>query len=271
MKLTMKTGLLLLLSACFLMTCTTSPLNRRQMVIYSEAEMTQQGEQTYRQMQQQLPISTDTRETRYIQCVTDYVVAALEPVERGNYVWEVTVFDDEQANAFALPGGKIGIYNGLLDIAVTPPQLASVIAHEVGHVLANHSNERASQAALRNVGLAAAQILGASSSAIEAIDVGSRYGIFLPFNRTQEIEADTIGVMLMARAGFDPEASITLWQNMVVTAGPSPPQLLSTHPSPASRMSELRQLMEPAVAIRNSANSRGINPDCVAPGKNLQF
>jgi predicted Zn-dependent protease len=113
------------------------------MVIYSDAEMAQQGEQSYRQMQQEFPISTDTRETRYIQCVTDSVVAALEPSERCNYVWEVTVFDNEQANAFALPGGKIGVYNGLLDVAVTQHQLASVITHEVGHVLANHSNERA--------------------------------------------------------------------------------------------------------------------------------
>ena len=253
------------------MTCTTSPLNRRQIVIYSEAEMAQQGEQSYRQMQQELPISADTRETQYIQCIADYVVTALEPAERGNYVWEVTVFNDEQANAFALPGGKIGVYNGLLDVAVTQHQMASVIAHEVGHVLANHSNERASQAALRNVGLAAAQILGASSSTIEALDLGSRYGIFLPFNRTQESEADAIGVQLMARAGFDPEASIILWQNMMATGGPSQPQLLSTHPSPASRMNELRELMEPALAIRNSANSRGINPDCVAPENNLQF
>ena len=271
MKPIMRTSSILLVIAYSLIACTTSPLNRRQIVIYSEAEMAQQGEQTYRQLQQELSISADTRETRYIQCVTDYVVAALEPAERGNYVWEVTVFDDEQANAFALPGGKIGVYNGLLDVAVTQHQLASVIAHEVGHVLANHSNERASQAALRNVGLAAAQILGASSSTIEAIDVGSRYGIFLPFNRTQESEADAIGVLLMARAGFDPEASIILWQNMMATGGPSPPQLLSTHPSPASRMNELRELMEGALAIRNSANSRGINPDCVAPENNLQF
>ena len=151
----LRTGSLLLLSACLLMTCTTSPLNRRQMLIFSEAEMAQQGEQTYRQLQQELPISADSRETQYIQCVADYVMAALEPAERGKYVWEVTVFNDEQANAFALPGGKIGVYNGLLDVAVTQHQLASVIAHEVGHVLANHSNERASQAALRNVGLAA--------------------------------------------------------------------------------------------------------------------
>ncbi|MCH7673222.1 MAG: M48 family metallopeptidase [Proteobacteria bacterium] len=267
----LRTGSLLLLSACLLMTCTTSPLNRRQMLIFSEAEMAQQGEQTYRQLQQELPISADSRETQYIQCMADYVVAALEPAERGNYVWEVTVFDDEQANAFALPGGKIGVYNGLLDVAVTQHQMASVIAHEVGHVLANHSNERASQAALRNVGLAAAQILGASSSTIEAIDVGSRYGIFLPFNRTQESEADAIGVLLMARAGFDPEASIILWQNMMATGGPSPPQLLSTHPSPASRMNELRELMEPALATRIAANSRGINPDCAVPENNLQF
>ena len=233
------------------------------MVIYSEAEMAQQGEQTYRQMRQELPISSDSRETNYIQCVADYVVGALDPAERGNYVWEVTVFDNEQANAFALPGGKIGVYNGLLDVAVTQHQLASVMAHEVGHVLANHSNERASQAALRNVGLVAAQLLGASSSTIEAIDVGSRYGIFLPFNRTQESEADSIGVLLMARAGFDPEQSVILWENMMAIGGESPPQLLSTHPSPASRIARLKEMMDPATALLNSAHAQGVNPDCM--------
>lgn len=232
------------------------------MVIYSEAEMAAQGEQTYRQMQAELPISTDARETSYIQCVADYVVNALSAAERGNYIWEVTVFDNEQANAFALPGGKIGVYNGMLDVAVNQHQLASVMAHEVGHVLARHSNERASQSALSSIGRTAAQILGASDTALEVLDISSKYGLFLPFNRIQESEADSIGVFLMARAGFEPEASISLWENMTAVNGESPPQLLSTHPSNASRIAGLRELMGPAKLLQNSANTQGTNPDC---------
>lgn len=232
-------------------------------MIYSDAEMAQRGEQSYRQMQREVPITSNQRESNYAQCVANYIIAALDENVRNNNVWEVTVFDNEQANAFALPGGKIGIYNGLLQVAVNQHQLAAVMAHEVGHVLANHSNERASQSTLRSVGRAAAQILGVSDSTLEAIDLGTQLGLFLPFNRIQESEADSIGVILMANAGFDPQESITLWQNMTADSGPRPPELLSTHPSPASRMTELRSLMGAANALRDSANARGMNPDCI--------
>jgi predicted Zn-dependent protease len=224
--------------------------------------MAEQGIRSYREMQAQIPATTDPRELQYVQCVANYVVAALDSEDQARFDWEVTVFDNEQANAFALPGGKIGVYNGLFTVAINQHQLAAVIAHEVGHVLASHSNERASQSALRNVGVAAAQILGVSNTTLQVLDVGSRYGIFLPFNRTQESEADAIGVILMAEAGFNPEESINLWVNMSADGGSRPPELLSTHPSPSSRMAELQRLMSPANALRDSANSRGLNPDC---------
>lgn len=252
----------LILCSSVLFSCASSPMDRRQVVLYSDADMARRGEEAYRQMQAEIPATENPRETRYVQCVANYVIAALEPEDRNRSAWEVTVFDNEQANAFALPGGKIGVYNGLLAIATDQHQLAAVMAHEVGHVMANHSNERASQSTLRNVGLATAQVLGVSNSTLEVIDLGTQLGLFLPFNRTQESEADVIGVMLMARAGFDPQQSITLWQNMSAGGGPRPPELLSTHPSPASRMAELNRLMGPAIALRSSANARGLNPDC---------
>ena len=251
-------GLLLILAAC-----TSSPTDRRQVVLYSDSDMAEQGIRAYREMQAEIPATRDPRELQYVQCVANYVIAALDSEEQSRFEWEVTVFDNEQANAFALPGGKIGVYNGLLGVAVNQHQLAAVMAHEVGHVLANHSNERASQSTLRNVGAAAAQILGASDTTMQVLDIGTRYGIFLPFNRTQEREADEIGVILMADAGFNPEESINLWVNMSAGGGPRPPELLSTHPSPASRMSDLRQLMPGANALRDSARRRGLNPDCV--------
>jgi predicted Zn-dependent protease len=243
--------------------CASSPLNRRQVVLYSDAEMAQQGVSAYRQMQSELPQTSNLRETRYAQCVANYVVAALNEDQRGSSAWEVTVFDNEQANAFALPGGKIGVYNGLFSVAQNQHQLAAVMAHEVGHVLANHGNERASQSVLRDVGVAAAQIFGVSDTNLQVLDAGTQLGLFLPFNRIQESEADSIGVILMAEAGFDPQESNTLWQNMSADGGPRPAELLSTHPSPNSRMAELRSLMGAANALRQSANAKGLNPDCL--------
>lgn len=233
------------------------------MVLYSDADMARRGEETYRKMQAEIPATENVRETQYVQCVANYVIAALDPAERDRSVWEVTVFANEQANAFALPGGKIGVFNGLLNVATDQHQLAAVMAHEVGHVLANHSNERASQSTVRDVGLVAARVLGASDTTLQAIDLGTQYGLFLPFNRTQESEADAIGVQLMARAGFDPRQSITLWQNMTANGGPRQPEFLSTHPSPDTRMQNLNRLMSPAIELRNTAIAQGLNPDCV--------
>lgn len=253
----------LTLLSLVLLNCASSPLDRRQVVLYSDAEMARQGEQAYRQMQQELPVSTSTRELDYVQCVANHVIEALDEEDRNSVVWEVTVFDADQANAFALPGGKIGVYNGLFDTAVNQDQLAAVIAHEVGHVLADHSNERASQSTIRNVGIAAAQIFGVSEATVQVLDTATNLGIFLPFNRTQESEADSIGIMLMANAGFEPAASITLWENMSVGAGPRQPEILSTHPSPSSRIEELQNRVPNATIALEAARAKGLSPDCI--------
>lgn len=258
--------LFLLLILPILTYCTTSPLDRRQVVLYSEAEMARQGEQAYRQMQSELPVTPNASETIYVQCVADYIIEAVDEPMRSNVNWEVTVFDNEQANAFALPGGKIGVYNGLLDVAFNQHQLAAVMAHEVGHVLANHSNERASQSALSNGVISVARIIGASDRTIEAISYGSQLGVFLPFSRTQESEADSLGILLMAEAGFDPEQSIALWENMSADGGNRPPEFMSTHPSPDTRMGDLRARLDQAREIRAAALDRGMVPDCV-PGR----
>lgn len=256
----------ILLSCILAAACTTSPTQRRQVVIYSEGEMADQGILMYRQMQQEVPISESATRVEFVQCVTDHIVVALTPAERGAHVWEVTLFENEQANAFALPGGKIGVYSGLLAVTDNQHQLAAVIAHEVGHVLARHSNERASQSTLIGLGRVVARVAGASDDAIEALDLGSRYGLFLPFNRTQETEADRIGIQLMARAGFNPAESIILWQNMAALAGGSSrPELLSTHPSPDSRIADLNSQLTEARSIQNDAIASGRQPGCRKP------
>ena len=254
---------ILVASLTLLTACASSPLERRQVVLYSEAEMATRGAAAYSQLREETAASEDDRATRYVQCVADHVVEALPEAQRKSFNWEVTLFASEQVNAFALPGGKIGVYEGLLDVAINQHQLAAVMAHEVGHVLANHSNERASQSALRNVGFGVAQILGASDTTLRALDVGTQLGLFLPFNRTQESEADLIGLTLMARAGFEPDESISLWENMAANSGERTPALLSTHPSPSARMDELRARMPAAELELDAAQARGAHPDCI--------
>jgi predicted Zn-dependent protease len=248
-----------------LTTCASSPTSRRQMVLFTEDYMATQGVATYQQLQAEVPIASNSRQNNYARCVTGYIVDALTPEQRGSNDWEVTVFEDEQANAFALPGGKMGVFTGLLEVATNQHQLAAVMAHEVGHVLARHSNERASQTALRNIGIAAAQQAGVSDDTLRLIDFGANLGFFLPFNRTQESEADEIGIRLMARAGFDPQESINLWNNMAAAGGSRPPEFMSTHPSPSTRIADLNRLLPEAEGLWLAARNQGRLPDCVAP------
>ena len=256
-------ALVLILATLLLTGCESSPMNRSQVVLYSEADMAAQGSEAYAQMRREIPISQNASATSYVNCVAERVVEALPLDQQTRYVWEVTLFADEQVNAFALPGGKIGVYEGLLDVAINQHQLAAVMAHEVGHVLANHSNERASQSALRNVGFGVAQLLGVSDTTLQAWDLGTQLGLFLPFNRTQESEADVLGLSLMARGGFEPEESITLWENMAASGGARSPELLSTHPSPNTRMSDLRSRMPEAELELDAAQAQGRYPDCI--------
>lgn len=248
-----------------LLACASSPTDRPQMVFYSDDFMATQGTSAYQQMQNELPLATDERQLGYVRCVTGYIVSALDEQQRGDTSWEVTLFDDQQANAFALPGGKMGVFTGLLDVATNQHQLAAVMAHEVGHVLARHSNERASQTALRNIGIAAAQQAGVSDGTLRLIDFGANLGFFLPFNRTQESEADEIGILLMARAGFDPQESINLWDNMAAAGGARPPEFMSTHPSPGTRQTDLTRLLPRAESQWLAARNEGRLPDCLAP------
>lgn len=256
-------ALVFILATLLLTGCESSPMNRSQVVLYSEADMAAQGSEAYAQMRREIPISQNASATSYVNCVAERVVEALPLDQQTRYVWEVTLFADEQVNAFALPGGKIGVYEGLLDVAINQHQLAAVMAHEVGHVLANHSNERASQSALRNVGFGVAQLLGVSDTTLQAWDLGTQLGLFLPFNRTQESEADVLGLTLMARGGFEPEESITLWENMAASGGARSPELLSTHPSPNTRMSDLRSRMPEAELELDAAQAQGRYPDCI--------
>ncbi|WP_050899411.1 M48 family metallopeptidase [Oceanimonas sp. GK1] len=242
--------------------CTQSPTGRSQVLLFSENDMQRLGEQSFAQLKEQETISADGALNRYVQCVTNHLVAEVP----GGGQWEVVLFDSKQVNAFALPGGKVGVYSGLFTVAETQDQLAAVIGHEIAHVLARHSNERVSRTQLTNIGLSAADTAlgqsGLRQPAMAALGLGVQVGYLLPYGREQEAEADRLGLQLMARAGFDPQQSVALWRNMSAQSGSQPPELLSTHPSHGTRIQGLSALMPEASNLYMQARAQGKQPAC---------
>ena len=180
---------------------------------------------------------------------------------------EVLVFSDETPNAFALPGGKIGVHTGLLAIAEDQDQLAAVVAHEVAHVLANHGNERMSQqqAASGVMDLVGAMAAGGETGGllVAALGAGAQYGVLMPYSRSHESEADLYGLELSAAAGFDPRASVALWQNMdAASKGQRPPELLSTHPDPGTRIRDLKRKIPEVMPAFQAAEAAGRRARC---------
>jgi predicted Zn-dependent protease len=256
---------LTLLGGCQL---TKSPTGRTQALMYSNADMSNLGGQSFADMKTKEKVVTDARINNYVGCIATAITKHV-PASYGVKQWDVVVFDSPQVNAFALPGGHIGVYTGLMNVAKTADQLAAVMGHEVGHVLASHSNERLSRNQLTNVGMKMASgafdLAGFENKGIimQGLGLGAQYGVAMPFGRKQESESDKIGLDLMAKAGFKPQASVSLWQAMAkVSGGDQPMELLSTHPSNERRINDLTKNMDAAQALYNQAVSTGQHPNC---------
>lgn len=257
----------LLLGAC---ATTTSSTGRKQYVgAVSQQQLNQLGAQAFDQAKGQKPLTQDGKQSAYVRCVVDAIVRELPPQwQQGG--WEEAVFVDKSPNAFALPGGKVGVYTGIFDVARNQDQLAAVIGHEIGHVIDNHHNERIT----RQMGAAGAvQLLGAlagakyvesgSNIATQGGSILAQGGFLLPGTREQETEADVVGQRLMAQAGFDPRQAVDLWQNMLTASGGSrPPEWLSTHPDPKSRIGELRKRAEALMPAYEQSRAAGRKPKC---------
>jgi len=251
-----------LVTTCLLSACATSPTGRSQFIALPEAQVDQMGLQAFNTLKQQKPISHNKKFNQISHCIANAITQ-----ETGGK-WEVVVFQDNSPNAFALPGNKIGVHTGMLKLVDDQGQLAAVIGHEIGHVLAKHSNERASQELAVNEGMSIIQAIGAPQSALGQtafglLGVGAQYGILMPYSRIQESEADMIGVDLMAKAGFDPRQSISLWQKMEQAShGQQPIEFMSTHPSHGTRIQELQQHMPQAMQLFQQAQAMGKQPHC---------
>lgn len=258
----MKKIVFALLTASLIAACAKSPTGRTQLKLFSSNQMDAMGVQAFDGMKQEQKIANKPVQNAYVQCVAKHVASQVpQSVFAGE--WEVVVFDDEQVNAFALPGGKIGVYTGLLNVAKNQDQLAAVIGHEVGHVIAEHGNERMSIATAQTLTL---QVVDAAlktndvahnQEIMAGLGLGAQIGVQLPFSRTHESEADIIGLELMAKAGFNPQQAVDLWHNMdAASGGQRPMEWLSTHPAPASRIEKLQEHMPVALSLRSSNRPR---------------
>jgi predicted Zn-dependent protease len=257
---------LLAATAC-LTACATSPLGRDQLILFPDDQVAEMGVTAYQELKSSTPVTKNSDASRYVSCVADALTRALPDDSATQGQWEVTVFADDQINAFALPGGKIGVYEGLLSVAENQDQLATVIGHEIAHVLSRHSNERISTQYATSTGLELASVLAGQSTPAKQtlfglLGVGTQVGVLLPFGRKQESEADLVGLELMAKAGFDPRQSVDLWQNMNAASGGGPPEFLSTHPSGETRIKALQQFMPNVMPLAEQARARGTRPDC---------
>ena len=239
--------------------CATSPLGRSQLSLVSDQEMAQVGTQAFQQMEQKTPTLKSGQQVRFVTCVANAITTAIP----GNATpWDVKVFDSKEVNAFALPGGHIGVYTGLLKIATQQDELAAVIGHEVSHVLAHHSAERYSQSMAANLGSA---VLSAVTGVNSDLIGGAAGVVLLKFSRTQESEADLLGLDLMSRAGFNPNGAISLWKKMEAAGGDKPPELLSSHPADATRIDQLEQRLPQDLPVYQQARASGRRPQCGTP------
>ena len=252
---------LLILGVALASGCATSPTGRSQLVLMPDSQMEQMGLQAFTNIKGETPVESNRTTNSYVQCVGNAIIR-----EVGGS-WEIVVFKDDSANAFALPGRKIGVNTGLLKVAENQHQLATVIGHEVAHVLAQHSNERVSQkfAVEQGLGLInaiASPQTGTGQTLMGLLGVGAQYGVLLPYGRIQESEADTLGLDLMAKAGFDPRESVKLWVNMGRANKGQPPEFLSTHPSHSTRISDLNARIPAALNLQRGAMQQGKRPAC---------
>ncbi len=251
------------LAYAFILTaCATSPTGRSQFIYMPDTQLNQMGLQAFNDLKTQKPTSKNSRYIQFANCVAEALVH-----EVGGD-WEVVVFEDDSLNAFALPGNKIGVHTGLINLVDNQDQLAAVIGHEIGHVMARHSNERLSQETAVSTGISLIQAVSApqtalGQTAIGLLGIGAQYGIILPYSRTHESEADIIGLELMAKAGFDPRESIVLWQKMdAASNSQQPAEFLSTHPSHGTRIEDLNKHMPKAMQFRQQALAIGKQPRC---------
>jgi predicted Zn-dependent protease len=241
--------------------CYQAPVTgRSQLILLPTEQVDQMGVAAFQEVVQKERLSSDRR---YNEAVRRVATRITRVSDTPNYQWEYRVIEgDDTINAFALPGGKIGVYSGILPIAKNDAGLATILGHEVAHVAAHHGAERLSAGILAELGAAGLGVAlrnrdpGVVDAVMQAFGLGVTVGGILPFSRNQEAEADRIGLIYMARAGYDPRESIGFWQRMAEATKnkPKPPEFLSTHPGSGSRIGNLQKWLPEAMYYYERSN-----------------
>ncbi|MBW7957708.1 MAG: M48 family metallopeptidase [Deltaproteobacteria bacterium] len=231
--------------------CARVPYTERtQIMIVSERQEERIGETLFSQIKAEADLSENARYNSLIGEVGGRIASA---AEKPDYEWEFVVIENPAVNAFALPGGKVALNTGILPVCRDEAGVAAVMGHEVAHVIARHGAERMSQEQALQIGGAAlsAALLGTSPVAreglLQAYGLGAKVGVLLPYSRKHELEADRIGLILMAKAGYNPESAVEFWERMTAREGAAPPEFLSTHPTDRKRVDELRSFLPEAM------------------------
>ncbi len=248
-------------AAMVLAACSTVPLTgRKQIRLVPEATMIAQSAASYRQVVSEGPLSADVRQAEQVRRVGRRMAAAVERYfrERGEaevlagFAWEFNLIEKDEPNAWCMPGGKVAVYTGILPYTLDETGLAVVMGHEIAHAVARHGSERVSHQLIQQAGaygLAFAVKDADYRAAFMAVyGIGTQVGGILPYSREHESEADRMGLVFMAMAGYDPQAAIGFWQRMAQAGTGAPPELLSTHPSDATRIRRLREALPEAMA-----------------------
>ena len=245
------------LLSILLFSCQTVPVTgRKQLILLSAPEENRMGITAYRQILKEEKLSKDRQINDLVKRVGQRIARV---ADRPDFKWEFRVIEKDIANAFALPGGKVAVYTGILKYTQTDDGLAVVMSHEVAHALARHGGERVSRTMISQLGLTAVQVgLGSNDPVImQGIALAYGVGVDLPFNRAQESEADHIGLVLMAKAGYDPQEAIPFWQRMEGGKdGQGPPEFLSTHPSGATRIAQIKEWLPEAMRHYRKAEGK---------------
>lgn len=251
--------------------CVTAPVTgRSQLMLVGDSQMVAMGNQAFQEVLSQEKKVDDpvvqqrviTVGSRIARAAEEHLASLGQPVD---YQWEFVALDnDEVVNAWCLPGGKVAVYTGLLKLVQSDDELAVVVSHEIAHAVARHGNERMSQGLLVELGGMALDSAMAQrpdktrSLFMKVFGVSANLGFLLPYSRQQEYEADHIGLILMARAGYDPVAAVTFWQKLSAEGGPRVPEFLSTHPAPEHRIEAIRALIPEANKYRPVGNTASL-------------
>lgn len=251
----------MIVTLAILQACGSVPFTgRRQLNLVSSEQVVALSLQQYQDFMRQAPVERGTANAEMVKRVGSRIAGAVETFYKNNgyeselqyYQWEFNLVKDQSVNAFAMPGGKVVIFDGLLPVTQTEDALAVVVGHEIAHVIAQHANERISQQmALQYGGAVAGGLLGNSAGAQigqQVFGLGAQLGVMMPYARKQEYEADEIGLIVMALAGYNPQTAVPFWTRMAQSSqGGAPPEFLSTHPTDEKRIARIQEIMPKAL------------------------